>query len=152
LFGPEIVAEGDSVMASTDTPLAFLKQRLEKETGRSWRSRNLAKPGERVGIEILASEKSELPFYRLPWKKSDKLWLFAGTNDFTANGGPAAVEKLLSDVEMYFRNAHAVGYEEDNCFYTDILPRNVRRENPTFDADRQSFNSQIASRLKASLM
>jgi lysophospholipase L1-like esterase len=76
------------------------------------------------------------------------VWLIAGTNDLAGSkGGEQAVSQLLGAAESYFRRLQEKGYRPDDCLYTDILPR-AGTTNPTFDADRRQFNSQVAARLQ----
>jgi hypothetical protein len=146
LTRPVLIGDGDSLMAG-GSQLSIVTDELSENTGRQWSSVNLAVPGRQVGVEIIAADLAGAPRFKFPWVER-AVWLIGGTNDLAvARGGPESVEKLLSDVETYFRERHSQGFTEDTCFYTDLLPR-TKTKNPVFEQDRLSFNLKISARLR----
>lgn len=144
IFSPKISGDGDSLMASS-TVLERLRTKMEAENGERWYAQNFAVSGNRVRIEVLANLRRRWIYRRLPWKTREKIWLIGGTNDFGLQDRDR-VELLLQNLEDYFRVQHERGFQESECFYTDLLPR-LAPKDETFETDRQLFNSLVASRL-----
>jgi hypothetical protein len=141
-----IIGDGDSLMAGGGDQLEIVAKRLQERYGERWYAANVAIGGQTVS-QIVDARLAGSPRFKLSSAKHI-VWLIGGTNDLAASrGGAEAVDKLLLDVEMYFRNLHERGYKVDECFYTDILPRSGT-PNPTFEQDRVVFNSRVADRLK----
>lgn len=144
LYLDQVTGDGDSIMA-TSVALQQLNRKLQRSEGKRWKVINLAKTGSRVGIELAEDLDDRFWRFRLPWKRRDRIWLIAGTNDFTL-GRPDRVETLLNDLEAYFRFQNEQGYPAESCFYTDLLPRADVDDGR--EPDRLRFNSLVAERLK----
>jgi len=131
----------DSLMAG-GAEIEVVANQLRQQSGESWYAVNVAIGGQKVS-QIVDVRLAGSPRFKLSSGKHF-VWLIGGTNDLAASaGGAEGVEKLLADVEMYFRNLHERGYGMEECFYTDILPRSGT-PNPTFEQDRLLFNSRVA--------
>jgi len=144
VISPKITGAGDSIMAR-GTKLQSLAERLSADSVTNWRIHNVAIGGGRVGKEILSTTISPSTRVRLPGFSRDIVWMIAGTNNIGYDNS-GTVEDLLQQTETFFRELHAMGYTEKECYLTDILPRISDSER--FEIERQIFNAEIPQRLK----
>jgi len=143
LISPKIIGAGDSIMVR-GTELKGLAERLGDQSITNWRIQNVAIGGGRVGKEILSALVPPPTRMRLPGFRRDIVWVIAGTNNIGYDNS-GTVEDLLQQTETFFRELHAKGYAEKECYFTDILPRVSETEK--FEAERLAFNAEIPKRL-----
>jgi lysophospholipase L1-like esterase len=142
-FSPTIIGAGDSIMAG-GTELSQVADRLSSLTSSRWKVLNVGIGGGVVGREIVSTNISGQHIVGYPWRRKTIVWVLAGTNNIGRDDGRLDVDELLDATEKLFRELHAMGYEKDQCFFTDILRRDA---GPEFESDRIAFNSDIAERL-----
>src|SRR5205085_7576581 len=82
---PVIIGDGDSIMAN-GIALYFLDQKL----GGDLETVDIAVPGDRVGVEVLARGLHGVPHFKLPGTRQ-VIWLAGGTNDLARSDGDEQV-------------------------------------------------------------
>jgi lysophospholipase L1-like esterase len=148
-----IVCEGDSLTyffgTGPDNAGAYPKQLkvlLQAETGTTWNDRNTGLTADQIGNMLLQID-SEILVYRDEWQQHDIACFWGGTNDLAGDptGGAALVTATLDEMESWVQQAFDAGFE---VYVLHMLPRtDADNDNPTFEADRASYNSQIAGRI-----
>lgn len=143
-----IVTEGDSLTFGGTSPNKWpdlVAASLASTSGHTWNLTNISSPAETAAFMLGQQTATQLRL-RDRYKRNDVLVFWAGTNDLAgAAGGSGDVTTLLTNVAAYCQNAFNEGFSVYCC---NVIARTgVEITNPTFEADRLSYNSQLAGYL-----
>jgi lysophospholipase L1-like esterase len=142
----QIICEGDSLTQGGVTSVKYptrLKTLLEAETSTTWNTLNQGAASATFALSITANGLPQVDDYRDQWMQNDIAVLWAGTNDlYISAGGAGVVTQVLDDTVDWVNSRLANGFE---VYVLNMLPRSDVQpgSNPTFAADRASFNSQL---------
>ncbi len=151
----QLLCIGDSLTAnssnggsgSANSYPNLLNDALEIYTGATWIPSNLGAAAERLAVEITNRFASQVLESRDECKANDVVVLWGGTNDLAGDmtGGSTIVNATLAAAVSLCTSAAVDGFD---VYFPNMLPReDVDNVNPTFEADRASFNSQLANEL-----